>query len=296
MTDLRPSPDRGPAEATRGPEGAAPRDLRTRPAAATLLAALLAGLLAGCVKSPVLELTGVGVEGVDFKKVDLAFELRATNPNGFRIHLTGVTYVLESEGTEFARGEMRRPMTLPANQATTVRAPISVYYLDLLPVLRRARGAESVPYQLKADAKFRFLGIGIPVRLKRSGKMPALRNPGWHLRDVQLVRGPPSWLELSFEVDNPNAFELPLEQLRGVLKYGDDVVVRIDEPKLGLVPPGKSKVFSVRARADGRGVARAFARRLLRGQRQKFTFDGDLRVGVPALLRKMFAQGQRGDG
>ena len=260
------------------------------------VAALLMSVSIGCVKPPTVKLHDIDVTGVDFRKIDLVFDLKVTNPNNFQLNFSSLTYSLTSDGVEIIKDALSSPvMSLSANETVIVRAPVSVEYAALAPILRNVRAGEAIPYQFSTTAKFHFLGLKIPVRLKRSGRMPALRKPAWHFRDVRLVKGPPSWLELSFEVENPNIFELPLEQLSGALKYGNEIVVRINEPNLKPIPPGKTAMFTVRTRADGAGVAKAFTRSIISRQRQRFAFEGGLRIGVPKLLRKMLLEEETKD-
>ncbi len=257
-----------------------------------VVAVLLLSVSAGCVKPPTVKLHDIDVVGIDFRKIDLVFALKVTNPNNFQLDFSSLTYGLASDGTEIVKGALASPvMSLSANETTIVRAPISLEYAALAPMLRNIRAGETIPYQFSTAAEFLFLDLlKIPVHLKRSGRMPALRKPAWHFRDVRLVKGPPSWLELSFEVENPNIFELPLEKLSGVLKYGNEIILRIDEPNLKPIPPGKTAMFTIRTRADGSGVTKAFARSIISRRRQRFAFEGSLRVGVPKLLRKMLLE------
>lgn len=250
--------------------------------------AMVLPALAGCaIKRPIVKLHDVDVVGFDFQKLDLVFSVKVTNPNDYQISLSSLTYGLASGGLEFAHGSVPKPITpLSANETVVILAPVSVEYAPLAAVLRKARAGEAIPYELTGTAKFGFLLWKIPVKLKHAGQMPPLRKPAWHFRDVRLIRGPPSWLELSFEVENPNTFDLPLKRLSGGLRYGDETVVRINEPALEPVPAGKTAMLKVRARVDGLGVTKALAKTLVQRRRQ-FTFEGELQLGVPQLLRKM---------
>ncbi len=265
-------------------------------ASVVIVAALLMSVSAGCVKPPIVKIHGIDVESFDFEKINLLFDMKVTNPNGFELNFSSLNYTVTSAGTEIVHGALPTPvMNLPANKTSIVRVPVSVELANLAPLLSKIRAKEEIPYRFSTESKFHFLGLKIPVRVSRNGLMPALRKPSWRFRKVRYVKGPPSWMELSFEVDNPNTFELPLEELSGALKYGDEVVMRINEPNLKPIAPGKTAMFTVRARADGKGVAKAFARRIISRQRQKFTFDGRLKMGVPKLLKKMLLEKSQKD-
>jgi len=272
--------------ATRHRPGRAPRGARTWTAA--VLALILSAGTAGCFKRPTVSLHDVTVEGIDFSKIDLAFDLKIHNPNNFQISLSSLTYGMASGGADFARGAVAQPIALlSANETTAIRAPVTLNYAELLPLVEKARAGQAIPYQFRSEARFNFLGMKIPVRMNRQGQIPPLRRPSWHFRKVRLVKGPPSWLEMTFEVDNPNTFDLPLARIHGALTFAGQPVVRIDESQLAPIPAGKTAPLTVRVRADGPGVAKAVAKTFLGERSGRFAFEGALRLRAPPMLRKM---------
>ncbi len=268
---------------------------RTPHALAVFAAAMLLGASAGCIKRPTAKLHDIEVTAFDFRQVDLVFHLAIHNPNSFQINLSALNYGLSSGGVEFATGSLASPIAaLSASESTIIRAPVVVEYARLSSVLSKLAAGEEIPYEFHSSATFNWLIFPIPLSLKHSGQMPRLRKPNWHFRDIELIKGPPSWLKLSFEVENPNAFALPLERLKGTVNYGGHAVVRIDEAQLEPIPPGRTAMVSVRARVDGPGVTKAVTKAILSGQRRRFSFAGQLRLGVPELLRKMLVAEEPG--
>jgi len=256
--------------------------------AGTALAMILSAAAGGCFKRPTVSLQDVTVEGIDFSKIDLAFDLKVHNPNNFQISLSSLTYGMASAGADFARGAVAQPIAmLSANETTAIRAPVTLNYAELLPLVQRARAGEAIPYQFRSEARFSFLGMKIPVRLNRKGQIPLLRRPSWHFRNVRLIKGQPSWLEMTFEVDNPNTFDLPLARLHGALTFAGQPVVRIDESELSPIPAGQAAPLTVRVRADGPGVAKAVTKAFLGERSRRFAFEGALRLKAPPTLRKM---------
>ena len=253
-----------------------------------ILLVLLAGGLGGCWRKPTVALGGIEVTGFDLRKLDLLLHLKVTNPNAGALHMDDLTYALTAGGIEIAKGAAARPIPpLRGRSDTIVPAPVSIDFLNLVPVLNQSRGAESIAFDFAGTATFKVLGWQIPIRLRQVGEIPPLREIGWRFVGVDFHAGRPSWLALKFEVDNPNRFELPLTQLRGALKYGDDILLRVDEPKLQPVPAGGRAEFTVKVRLDGVGVATAVARAVRDRRSKRFRFDGQLRFGVPATLRAM---------
>ena len=255
----------------------------------SLIALLLPALgLGGCWRKPTVSLGGIEVTGFDLRKLDLLLHLKVTNPNAGALHMDDLTYGLSAGGIEIAKGAAARPIPpLAGRSDTIVPAPVSIDFLNLAPVLNQSRGAESIPFDFAGTATFKVLGWEVPVRLRRIGEIPPLKEIGWRFVDVDFQAGRPSWLALKFEVDNPNRFELPLSRLRGALKYGDDILLRVDEPKLQPVPAGGRGEFTVKVRLDGVGVTTAVARAVRDRRSKRFRFDGQLRFGVPEMLRAL---------
>ena len=262
--------------------------------------ALVAGVLlatgAGCIKKPTAKLHDIRIVGLDFHKIDLVFDLAVHNPNNFQINLSALHYDLIASETVFARGTLASPVAaLSARETTIIAAPVTIEYRALADVIGKIRSGEPVPYTFDAAMNFDWLIFPIPLNISHAGKIPPLRKPDWHFRDVRIVKGKESWLELSFDVVNPNTFALPLERLHGVIKYGSNVVVRVDEPSLQPVGAGETGVINLRVRADGPGVTAAMAKAILTGRRDAFSFDGELRLGAPQLLRKMLLDKEAGE-
>ncbi len=276
-------------EADRAGTAAQPRSSRWRALVVSAAVAAVLATSAGCIKKPTMKVAGVRVVGLDFEKIDLVFDMKVFNPNGFQIVLSSLSYDLIAGGITLASGRVPSPVVaLAARENTVVQTPVSVDYVALAQAMGLARSGQYIPYELKTKAKFNALIVDIPLEFSRKGRMPPIRKPNWHFRDVRYVKGPPSRFDITFEIDNPNQFTIPLQRIHGVLKYGDDVVVRIDQPTLEPIPPGATANVVIPARVDGWGATKALQRSLL--QRRHFKFEGELRMGVPEVLRKLFLE------
>ncbi len=265
----------------------------SRWAATALCAPLL--IWSGCaVEKPQLRLRDVAVAGLDFQELRVVFDFDVTNPNPFQLSLWGMEYGLSAAGERFAGGALTQPVAaLRAKETITVRAPVSIQYRKLLPIVRRLGARKPIDYELSGTATFSFLGTRIPVPLKHLGKIPALRAPSWHFRDVRLAEGSAGVVELVFDVDNPNAFALPLASLRGTVRCGREVLVEVDRGMLTTVPPGRTARLVLPVRVSAAAAARALAQALTR--RESVRFEGELKLGTPLSLRKMLLAGQSPD-
>ncbi len=270
--------------------GRGPR-LRAGPALLIPACLLLTSALTGCgFQKPTLKLRDIEVAALDFQKLELVLDFAVTNPNDYQISLHGLEYALAAGGQRFASGAMPRPVTpLAARQTTVVKAPVTMQFAHLRPILSKLGAGEQIDYQLTVKATFDFVAFKVPVSLKRAGKLPALRAPSWRLVDVRLAAGAEPTALVVFEVNNPNRFALPLRSLSGVLKYGDQPLLRVDRPTLRAVPAGKTAKLTVPVRLDAAGAARALAAAL--GSPQSLRFEGNLELDPPVALHGMLVSG-----
>ena len=251
---------------------------------------LVPGLMGCGFQKPTLRLRDIEVAGLDFRRLELVLDLAVSNPNDYQISLHGLEYGLTAGGQRFAGGSLPRPVTpLAARQTTVVKAPLTVEFARLVPLLRKLGAGEQMDYQLTAKATFNFVAFKVPVTLQRSGRLPALRAPSWRLVDVKLTSGAEPTALVVFEVDNPNRFALPLRSLSGVLKYGDQPLLRVDRPALSPVPAGKTARVTVPVKLDAAGAARALAAALT--SRQRIGFEGKLELDPPVALHGMLIDG-----
>lgn len=256
-----------------------------------LAGAVLAATLGGCaIKRPTLKLRDIEVAGLDFKKLDLVLDLAVTNPNSHQISLYGLEYDLAAGGESFAAGALPRPVTpLAAKHTTIVKVPVALEFKRLLPLLTKATSGEAVDCELNVTATFDFIGVKLSVPLKRRGRLPALRAPSWRFRDVKWVGSGRSVVALTFEVENPNRFALPLRSLSGALMAGDKPLLRVDRSSLSPIPAGKTASVVVPVKLDVAAALAAVARAI--NDPKSLRFEGNLDLDPPVALHELLVQG-----
>jgi len=256
--------------------------IRVAMSAGAMLAALTAG---GCaIKKPTLALRDIEVAGIGFKQVDLVLDFAVTNPNGFPVNLHGLDYELTTGGGRLAGGSLARPVaSLEANRSTVIKAPVSMEYRSLKSVASAVGSREAVEFEVAATATFSVYGIDLKVPLRRSGKIPPLRAPSWRFTDIRLARPGPA-VEVSFEVDNPNPFALPLKAIRGAVKVGDRTVLRVSETTLNPIPPNDKRTLNVPVKLDSAGVLGLLREGL--ADRRRLSFEGNLTLDAPVSLHE----------
>ena len=242
---------------------------------------------AGCsFKKPTVRLHDIQIAGLDFHKLELVFELKITNPNAYQISIWGLEYALAAAGQQFASGALPQPIAaLGAKQTTHIRAPVAVEFSSLRPLVSKLRAREPIPYEFAATTTFNALGMKVPVPLRHGGEIPPLETPSWHFRDARLVGGVAPVVELVFDVDNPNRFELPLKQLKGFLKCGDRTLLEVNRAALTPIPATGSARLTLPLRVHPAEALAALTQALK--QPRSLRFEGKLLLGEPASLRDM---------
>ncbi len=260
------------------------RAARAWPAAACLCAAALAGL-GGCdISRPTIRLQDIEVHSIDFEKIELTYHFEITNPNSYRITLWGFDFALVAGGQTFARCTLPKPVGgVPTGGQTTVRAPVTLKYADVPLVVSRPDKPSF--YGLDGSAAFSFMGTRRSYPFTHAGLLPPLRQPKWRFVKLRLANRDEGIIELSFDVENPNTFALPMGRLTGTLRGGAEALLPVDRAAPGSVPPGKTARLVLPAKLAPDQALRVAAR--AEAAPQSLQFEGGLELRPPPELRPM---------
>jgi LEA14-like dessication related protein len=145
--------------------------------------------LTGCslfMAKPEVAVKSVTLAGLDRKGVQLDFLLAVTNPNSYKLNLTGYSYDLLVSAMPLAQGESRDAIELAGNAATDVRLPVKVSFRDLLQVVRKSPDPDHIPYQLKAALNLQTpLGhLAIPVDKQGTFSVPSQYQPSRFMKQI----------------------------------------------------------------------------------------------------------------
>ena len=194
-------------------------------------AVFLAVLMAGCasldfVGKPEVRAVRPRVNGIDFRGVDLAFDVDVDNPYPVAIRSPEFRYGLDIEGAEFLESTESSTIDLPALTTGTVTLPVRLPYANLWSTFKNLAGAAEVPYTLRGEIVTSALGQSFALPLKHSGAFPVLRPPTLSDLKVQLsdvsIRG--AKIVADAAMKNPNAFALSLKDLGYVLNVGGEQI------------------------------------------------------------------------
>lgn len=241
----------------------------------------------GCqVRKPIVTLDDIKLKSIGSGKVDLVLHFDVFNTNTYDIKLKSFDYALAGGGIELVKGATREPIgKLKALTSTVIATPAEVSYSNIFRALRRARTDKDEPteYRLTGTAHFDILGLDIPVALDKCVTVEPIRLPRWRLIDVRVPEDRDRPVALIFQVENPNAFELPVVALSGAILLGGKPIVEIDRPDVTSIPPGQTREVALPVRLNVANLARAVAAAASRGQVVKF--KGNFKLDPPVSLR-----------
>lgn len=143
--------------------------------------------LTGCslfMAKPEVAVKSVTLAGLDRKGVQLDFLLAVTNPNSYKLNLTGYSYDLLVSAMPLAQGECHDAIELAGNAATDVRLPVKVSFRDLLQVIRKSPDPDEIPYWLKAamDLQTPLGHLAIPVDKQGTFSVPSQYQPSLFMK------------------------------------------------------------------------------------------------------------------
>jgi len=122
-------------------------------------------------QEPTTELVGVEVAGLGFEGGALRLLLNVHNPNAYALRTTRIAVGIDLEGTHFGDVALPQDVSLPANQTTPIRIPLSFTWSGIGAGARGLLGHGAVQYVLTGQ-----ITVGTPlgdraVPVRRSGQV-----------------------------------------------------------------------------------------------------------------------------
>ena len=150
--------------------------------AALFVLGLLAAMLAGCasltMKSPEVSLSSVEIQEFGLLEQRLGLKLRVINPNNKDLPIDGVSFEVEVNGQQFAKGVSNKAVTVPRlGEAVLDLSAVTTLNSVLKQLGELARsGHDTVEYRV--HGQFHGAGLnGVPFDSKRELRMPKWLAP-----------------------------------------------------------------------------------------------------------------------
>jgi LEA14-like dessication related protein len=189
-----------------------------------LLLVCAAVVLNGCalvrtaagIRDPDVRIEGVRVADASFDHVDLLFDVAIRNPNKVAATLDSFDYSLELNQFTVLSGTQDAAVAIASQGSTTVPVPVSLRFNDLYRLYSDLSDKDEVDYALLAELNFDVPVLGrVSVPVSREGTLPMAKEPMISVEDLQVERldFDSADVELVLRINNPNAFDMLLENL-----------------------------------------------------------------------------------
>lgn len=168
------------------------------------------------IQQPVVNIEKVRFTGMSFEALDLAFDLKITNPNPISATLAGFDYDFQIGDASFLRGNQEKQLTLQARGESLLEIPLTLNFKDLYNTFQTLKNQDSSDYKLICGLSFNLPVLG-PTRIpvSKSGSLPNLKLPDISIGSLKLnkISLTSADLELKLNLKNANTFSLLLNQL-----------------------------------------------------------------------------------
>ncbi len=185
---------------------------------------IIKSLKRGVIEKPTVQLTKVDLTDFDFETAALLFHIRIENPNPVSIHLDGYQYDLEINSRRFIEGNQKTPITIEQEKNSDIAIPISLKFKELKKIYDQAKQTDSLHYKLATQLFFDLPVLGtVQIPVITSDYLPVPRFPKIRLERIKLkqLSFTGASLDFQFNIENPNAFALKLDNLEYYLTVND---------------------------------------------------------------------------
>ncbi len=168
------------------------------------------------IQQPMVDIQNVRLTGMSFEALDLAFDLKITNPNPISATLAGFDYDFQIGDASFLKGNQEKQLTLQAKGESMLEIPLTLNFKDLYSTFQTLKNQDSSAYKLICGLSFNLPVLG-PTRIpvSKSGSLPNLKLPDISIGSLKLnkISLTSADLELKLNLKNANTFSLLLNQL-----------------------------------------------------------------------------------
>ncbi len=168
------------------------------------------------VKNPEIKIENVHISDFTFNEVQLLFDVSIRNPNSFSAKLSGFDYDFKINENTFLRGEQNSDLAIPGNEISNIQIPLTLQFSELYNTFNSLAGQDSMDYQIVTGIFVELPVVGrkrFPV--SKSGTLPVVQIPKIKVDKIQLNKlgFTGADLTLDIQIDNPNTFDLVVNQL-----------------------------------------------------------------------------------
>lgn len=254
----------------------------------------------GAWVQPEVKVASSRLAGLTLDKALLEVELDVKNDNLYSIVLGALDFQLDLQGAKIVAGQQQQGNSLAGGQSQKIVLPLEIDFADLSKFISNAGDLSTLDYLVSGGMSFDIPVVG-PLRVpyETKGVLPVPRMPEFSLAGVEQKRLSLTGADLvmSVELDNPNAFDLLVNQLHYSLKLnGHSITSGRLANQIKVAADGKSKVDIPVSLAFGLSSVGAFYDMLRKGGDLNYELDLNSELGssLPILSKIPFAAKREG--
>ncbi|HRX87015.1 MAG TPA: LEA type 2 family protein [Phycisphaerae bacterium] len=206
----------------------------------------LAGMLAGCAEAkPRIDSVTPRITGIDWRGVDVTFDIAVKNPLPIQLRAPGGHYAIEVGNSEIARADDVPPIAVASRSRGIVPLPARFEYTEVLALIRDGQDADEIPYRISGALALEAAGVSVEAPFSHDGELPVLQMPS--IEVTGLKQGSVGFggvhVTVGADLENPNVFAVGVSDLRFELTIAGARVadVKVDAPD-GLRAHSKSHI------------------------------------------------------
>lgn len=221
------------------------------------------------------------------------------NPNAFSISTGALDYTLAVDQAEVLTGEQNHGQRLEAGEETSVRLPVILSFAELGSLVQGFSARNEVDYELSGGMRFDVPVAGsIRVPVETAGTFPIPRLPALSVQSLKVDRVSLSGAQmvLTLQLDNPNVFELIIENLSYELALDNNpVATGVTQQRVRLSPEADG-VLQIPMEVSFQAAGRSLYRALENDERLAYglSVDSDFGTSIPQMTRFPFSAVQEG--
>jgi LEA14-like dessication related protein len=172
--------------------------------------------LQSMIRDPIVSLQSVELAKITFTGVDLLCKVKVENPNPIEIPFPEVSWNLFINTNDFIGGVIKNDQSLRSRGATVIDVLVNMDYLGVFNTFKSLKGSKQADYKIALAAKFNLPILGEKTwRFEHEGDVPVPQMPKFSMPSMKIDKLDFTRAELlfTFNVENPNVFELPALQM-----------------------------------------------------------------------------------
>ena len=232
-------------------------------------------------KMPEATFSSLNIDAMSFDRSDMTFDFAVNNPNVFNLELDGLRYDVIINEQSVVAGTSTQKMSLAAGQSSMVSLPVSLVFADIINAVGSLAHEKTFAYEIKSelDIAAPILGV-VTIPVSASGdlpipRLPRIKKPSLTINQVTLAGAS---MNLAFEVENPNVFNLILNELQYVLKVGGREWATMKAQDEMSLEKDKATRISLPVMVDFASIGRSGFSLLQQDQPFAFEVDGNVNV------------------